>query len=61
MVKAATKTNVLLDHTKIDRTSIAAFAEITDIDTFITDQPVSEKYLELFKKHHIELIVTDNS
>ena len=59
MVKAATKTTVLLDHTKIDRNSIAAFAEITDIDTFITDQPVSDKYLELFKKHHIELIVTD--
>ena len=47
----------LLDHTKINRSSIAAFASIADIDTFITDEPVSEDYFDLFQTYNVELIV----
>ena len=57
MVQAAKKVTALLDHTKINRSSIAAFASITDIDTFITDELVSEAYSNLFEKHNVELIV----
>jgi DeoR/GlpR family transcriptional regulator of sugar metabolism len=42
MVSVANKVIVLLDHSKMDKSSIATFARPSEIDLFITDKNVSD-------------------
>ncbi|MFC7394028.1 DeoR/GlpR family DNA-binding transcription regulator [Scopulibacillus cellulosilyticus] len=60
MIKKTKKVNALIDHTKIGNTSIASFANANEIDTFITDQPVSKDTLDLFSKNHITFMCHEN-
>ena len=58
MVNASNKVVALLDHTKIDKDSIAPFASIDQIDTIITDFDITVDYASKFQEHNIEVIIT---
>ncbi|PLS02285.1 DeoR/GlpR family DNA-binding transcription regulator [Neobacillus cucumis] len=57
MVSASKKVVALLDHTKINKNSIAPFASIDQIDTIITDFDITADYADKFQEHNIEVIV----
>jgi DeoR/GlpR family transcriptional regulator of sugar metabolism len=59
MVSVANKVIVLLDHSKVNKSSIATFARPNEIDLFITDQNVSEEISDYFVANHIELEVAE--
>lgn len=46
MVSNVSKVIALLDHTKLNRRSIATFAETSDIDTIITDSNADRSFLD---------------
>ncbi|SMQ63739.1 transcriptional regulator, DeoR family [Bacillus sp. OV166] len=57
MVNASNKVVALLDHTKIDKNSIASFASIDQISTIITDCSLSDSYIRKLEEHNIEVII----
>ncbi|MFY4775168.1 DeoR/GlpR family DNA-binding transcription regulator [Metabacillus sp. RGM 3146] len=57
MVNASNKIVALLDHTKINKNSIASFASIDQIDTIITDYALTDSYAEKFDEYNIEVII----
>ena len=57
MVNAANRVVALLDHTKINKNSIASFASIDQIDTIITDYAMQDNLLKKFKEHNIDVKV----
>ncbi|WHY67668.1 DeoR/GlpR family DNA-binding transcription regulator [Neobacillus sp. SuZ13] len=59
MVSVANKVIVLLDHSKVDKSSIATFARPNEIDIFITDKPVSEEISHFFAANGIELEIAE--
>ncbi|MBO0958780.1 DeoR/GlpR transcriptional regulator [Neobacillus sp. MM2021_6] len=59
MVSVANKVIVLLDHSKIDKSSSATFARPNDIDTFITDQHVTEEIRNYFADNQINLEIAE--
>lgn len=56
MVQASKKVVALLDHTKIDKNSIAPFASVDQIDTIITDFNITADYASKFQKHNVKVI-----
>ncbi|GKU83289.1 DeoR/GlpR family DNA-binding transcription regulator [Niallia sp. NCCP-28] len=56
MVEASNKIIALLDHTKLNKKSIAAFAEPDKITTIITDHPVTMEFLEKAKTYSIDVV-----
>jgi DeoR/GlpR family transcriptional regulator of sugar metabolism len=56
MVGSANKVVALLDHTKINKHSIATFASLDEIDMIITDCNLSQEYREELEKHRIEIM-----
>ena len=59
MVSVAKKVIVLLDHSKIDKSSIATIAHLTEIDLFITDKNVPEEVSNFFAGNQIELEIAE--
>ncbi|MCM3117667.1 DeoR/GlpR family DNA-binding transcription regulator [Neobacillus sp. MER 74] len=59
MVSVANKVIGLLDHSKVDKSSIATFARPNEIDIFITDEPVSEEISYFFTSNGIELEIAE--
>lgn len=51
MVAVTNKTIALLDHSKINKNSIATFAHTREVDVLITDQEVSDEINEYFTSH----------
>lgn len=56
MVEKADQVVALLDHTKIGTSSIASFATIEQIDTLITDKPLTKEMTEALRKYQVEVI-----
>jgi DeoR/GlpR family transcriptional regulator of sugar metabolism len=56
MVKASEKVVALLDHTKLNKSSIASFASINQINTIIIDENTSEVDMQKIKEQNIEVI-----
>lgn len=56
MVNASEKVVALLDHTKLNKSSIASFASIKQIDTIIIDNNISEVDMMKIKEQNIEVI-----
>lgn len=56
MVNASKKVVALLDHTKINKNSIASFAALSQIDLIITDEELSKDYREKLEQNHIDFI-----
>lgn len=56
MVKASEKVVALLDHSKLNKSSIASFSSIHQIDTIIIDKNISDMDMKKIKDHNIEVI-----
>lgn len=59
MVAAANKVVALLDHSKINKSSIATFAHSNEIDAFITDKNISGNINDYFKSEAIKVEIAD--
>lgn len=57
MVAAGDKVVLLADHTKIGQEQFARFAEINDIDTFVTDRGAAPTDIAALKEAGIEVVV----
>ncbi|HET7579960.1 MAG TPA: DeoR/GlpR family DNA-binding transcription regulator [Bacillales bacterium] len=55
MVRRAKQVIALIDHSKIDKSSIASFAETHQIYAFITDSPLTDDLLSRFSEHGIQV------
>ncbi|MEH7416642.1 DeoR/GlpR family DNA-binding transcription regulator [Neobacillus drentensis] len=59
MVSVANKVIAMLDHSKVNKSSIATFARPEEIDLFITDQHVSDDLRDFFASKNIELEIVE--
>ncbi|MEH6957094.1 DeoR/GlpR family DNA-binding transcription regulator [Neobacillus drentensis] len=59
MVSVASKVIALLDHSKVNKSSIATFARPDEIDLFITDEDVSEDIKNYFTAKKIEIEIAE--
>ncbi|SHE12653.1 HTH-type transcriptional repressor glcR [Chlamydia abortus] len=57
MVHAAKKVVALLDHSKINKNSIASFASLDEIDILITDYAMPDSELKALKGQNIEVLI----
>ena len=61
MINAANKVIALLDHTKMNKNSIAAFASTKDIDMIITDRQLPEGYEDELSNLKVKIAVVSNN
>jgi DeoR/GlpR family transcriptional regulator of sugar metabolism len=59
MVSVSNKVIALLDHSKLNKSSIATFARPDDIDVFITDQAVPAEMQDFFRSSEIQLDIAE--
>jgi DeoR/GlpR family transcriptional regulator of sugar metabolism len=59
MVSMANKVIAMLDHSKMNKSSIATFARPTEIDHLITDKYVSEEVSDFFSANQIGLEIVE--
>jgi|SRR5690625_3349155 len=59
MIKKANKVISLIDASKIGATSSAVFASLDQIDTLITDQPLSKEEAENIQSHGVKITVVN--
>jgi DeoR/GlpR family transcriptional regulator of sugar metabolism len=59
MVSMANKVIAMLDHSKMNKSSIATFARPTEIDLLITDKYVSEEVSDFFSANQIGLEIVE--
>ena len=59
MIRSARQIILVADSTKFGQISVTHFADLTDIDTIITDNGVSDEYREILAEREIELIIAD--
>lgn len=59
MVSVANKVIALLDHSKVNKSSIATFARPDEVDLFITDKEVSEEIQTYFTSKNIEIEIAE--
>jgi len=57
MVNASKKVVALLDHSKINKNSIASFASLNQIDTLITNYVMQDSEIKKLKEQNIKAIV----
>jgi len=60
-VNMADEVYLLVDSSKIGKTSFVSFANLKDIDVMITDSSISESTLEEIRSLNLEVIVAENS
>ncbi|WEG13447.1 DeoR/GlpR family DNA-binding transcription regulator [Pullulanibacillus sp. KACC 23026] len=56
MVKHSKRVAALIDHSKINKSSIAAFASLNDLDYFICDSQINPIDLERLKNYDLEIL-----
>lgn len=56
MVKASQKVVALLDHTKMNKNSIASFASLDDIDLLITTSRMDDHDIKILNEHDVEIL-----
>ena len=61
MVNASKKVVALLDHTKIQKNSIASFAAASEIDLIITDAPLPADYGIKLADQQVDIIVVPSN
>lgn len=59
MVAVADKVIALLDHSKINKSSIATFARLNEIDLLVTDQPLPENIKEYLASNKIQVEIAE--
>lgn len=58
IIRSAKKCILLADHSKFDRVAMEKTCELSDIDTVITDEGISEEMLKKYQKH-INLLLAE--
>ena len=61
MISIANEVCVMMDHSKIGQISFSRFAEISDIDYFITSNAISEEQINDFKINNIKLYIANQT
>lgn len=61
MISIANEVCVMMDHSKIGQISFSRFAEISDIDYFITSNAISEEQINDFKVNNIKLYIANQT
>lgn len=56
MIKNATRTILLVDSSKFEKTFISKICDVSEIDTIITDKGISQEYVDEIQKLGIHLI-----
>ncbi|MBM7587762.1 DeoR/GlpR family transcriptional regulator of sugar metabolism [Bacillus pakistanensis] len=59
MISRAKQVIVVADHTKIGVTDFYQFADICEVDLFITDKTPSKAFQELLNKNNVDLLIAD--
>lgn len=59
MIRSARQIILVTDSTKFGQISVTHFADLSEIDTIITDNGVSDEYRETLAERGIELIIAD--
>ncbi|WP_141433547.1 DeoR/GlpR family DNA-binding transcription regulator [Bacillus sp. 03113] len=59
MMKQAKQVIILADHSKIGVTGLYRFADLSEVDLFITDKTPPEPFINLLEKNHVELLICD--
>lgn len=59
MMQQAKQVIVVGDNSKIGITDFYQFANLSDIDLFITDKEPEEWFIQLLKENGVELLVAD--
>lgn len=59
MIQQAKQVIVLADHTKVENTDFFKFADLSDIDIFITDQIPKKEFRNLLDSYNVELVTVD--
>ncbi|WIK64507.1 DeoR/GlpR family DNA-binding transcription regulator [Gleimia hominis] len=57
MMKAASRTIVMLDHTKFARRALHAFGSLTDVDTVVVDSLTPQETLDRLKEAGVHVLV----
>ena len=58
-LECSTITYLLIDSTKFDKFSLLTYAKLPDFNAVITDKMPSNRYVDYFKEHGVELIIAD--
>ncbi|WP_164507533.1 DeoR/GlpR family DNA-binding transcription regulator [Lacticaseibacillus songhuajiangensis] len=56
MMSRSDHTILLVDHTKFDKKDFVVMFDFADIDTIVTDEKPSQRYLSLFEQNHVQVI-----
>lgn len=56
MIQQAEKAVLLVDHTKFNKTAFVKLFDFADFDYIVTDREPAEAWMDLFKKHNIQVI-----
>jgi DeoR/GlpR family transcriptional regulator of sugar metabolism len=57
ILKIGRKVIIVADHTKVNRVATALLAPLDSMQTFVTDAKADKKFIQVLKKHGIEVIV----
>ena len=57
-IKASAKTVALVDHTKVDTTSISSYASLDDINMVITDSGISPETADIYEKAGTDIVIS---
>lgn len=60
VIKQSSDVIVLADNSKLDVVSLMTYCNLKDINTFITNEPINNKYSSFFSKNNIKLITCIN-
>jgi len=60
-IEHSNKSFLVVDHTKLDKTSFSLISPLSAIDTMVVNKPLSEEWVNLLKDLNIELIQPNNN
>ncbi|MCM3570418.1 DeoR/GlpR family DNA-binding transcription regulator [Neobacillus mesonae] len=59
MIEQAKQVIVLADHTKLGKTGFYQFADLSNVDIFITDQIPPKSFRDILNSYHVELLTIE--
>ena len=59
VMEKSRKRYLLVDSSKFDHAALLTFAKGSDFDAVFTDQEPSAKYVEYFREHGVELVLSE--
>lgn len=59
-IKDSNRTYLVIDHTKFNKTSFAYIGEFKEINTVVTNKPLSDEWYQMFQNIGVEVIQPEN-